>query len=46
MYYVDHFNMGLKEVGWFNRFGIFGSFALFARALGGIISIKLLFQKV
>ncbi|MFT4022107.1 MAG: MFS transporter, partial [Acinetobacter sp.] len=36
MYYVQHFNFGLKEAGL--AAGIFGLLALFARALGGIVS--------
>lgn len=36
MYYVEHFNFGLKEAGF--AAGIFGLLALFARALGGIVS--------
>ncbi|WP_109440602.1 MFS transporter [Acinetobacter haemolyticus] len=43
MYYVDHFNMGLKEAGL--TAGIFGLLALFARALGGIISDKVALNK-
>ncbi len=39
MYYVDHFHFGLKEAGM--AAGIFGLLALFARALGGIVSDKL-----
>lgn len=38
MYYVEHFNFGLKEAGF--AAGIFGLLALFARALGGILSDK------
>ena len=38
MYYVDHFKFGLKEAGF--AAGIFGLLALFARALGGIVSDK------
>jgi len=36
MYYVEHFSFGLKEAGM--AAGIFGLLALFARALGGIVS--------
>ena len=36
MYYVEHFSFGLKEAGL--AAGIFGLLALFARALGGILS--------
>ncbi|WP_445116307.1 MFS transporter [Acinetobacter sp. WZC-1] len=36
MYYVENFNFGLKEAGL--AAGIFGLLALFARALGGIVS--------
>ena len=43
MYYVDHFNMGLKEAGL--TAGIFGLLALFARALGGIVSDKVAISK-
>ncbi|QNH52215.1 MFS transporter [Acinetobacter venetianus] len=43
MYYVDHFNMGLKEAGM--TAGIFGLLALFARALGGILSDKVALKK-
>lgn len=43
MYYVDHFNMGLKEAGL--TAGIFGLLALFARALGGIVSDKVAVNK-
>ncbi|ENV37852.1 hypothetical protein F959_01373 [Acinetobacter venetianus RAG-1 = CIP 110063] len=43
MYYVDHFNMGLKEAGM--TAGIFGLLALFARALGGIVSDKVALKK-
>ncbi|RLZ08981.1 MFS transporter [Acinetobacter sp. 2JN-4] len=43
MYYVDHFNMGLKEAGL--TAGIFGLLALFARALGGIVSDKVAMNK-
>ena len=43
MYYVDHFNMGLKEAGL--TAGIFGLLALFARALGGIVSDKVALTK-
>ncbi|EPF75744.1 MFS transporter [Acinetobacter indicus] len=38
MYYVEHFSFGLKEAGM--AAGIFGLLALFARALGGIVSDK------
>ena len=43
MYYVDHFNMGLKEAGL--TAGIFGLLALFARVLGGIVSDKVAANK-
>ncbi|MDH0668511.1 MFS transporter [Acinetobacter junii] len=43
MYYVDRFNMGLKEAGL--TAGIFGLLALFARALGGIVSDKVALTK-
>nr|WP_298890845.1 MFS transporter [uncultured Acinetobacter sp.] len=43
MYYVDTFNLGLKEAGL--AAGIFGLLALFARALGGIISDKVALGK-
>ncbi|WP_120430039.1 MFS transporter [Acinetobacter baylyi] len=43
MYYVNHFNFGLKEAGL--AAGIFGLLALFARALGGIISDKVAIKK-
>ncbi|MFH7809309.1 MFS transporter [Acinetobacter sp. BSP-153] len=43
MYYTDHFNMGLKEAGL--AAGIFGLLALFARALGGIVSDKVAISK-
>ncbi|WP_040331593.1 MFS transporter [Acinetobacter nectaris] len=43
MYYVDHFNFGLKEAGL--TAGIFGLLALFARALGGIISDRIAIKK-
>ena len=43
MYYVDHFNFGLKEAGM--AAGIFGLLALFARALGGIVSDKIATKK-
>jgi NNP family nitrate/nitrite transporter-like MFS transporter len=38
IYYVDHFNLSLKEAGM--AAGSFGLLALFARALGGYISDK------
>ena len=38
LYYTDKFNFGLKEAGM--AAGIFGLLALFARALGGILSDK------
>ena len=43
MYYVDHFKFGLKEAGM--AAGIFGLLALFARALGGIVSDKVATKK-
>ena len=43
MYYVEHFNFGLKEAGM--TAGIFGLLALFARALGGIFSDKIAIKK-
>jgi NNP family nitrate/nitrite transporter-like MFS transporter len=43
MYYVEHFSFGLKEAGL--AAGIFGLLALFARALGGIISDKVALKK-
>ncbi|NHB58516.1 MFS transporter [Acinetobacter shaoyimingii] len=43
MYYVDSFKFGLKEAGM--AAGIFGLLALFARALGGIISDKVATKK-
>ena len=43
MYYVDHFKMDLKTAGL--TAGIFGLLALFARALGGIISDKVALKK-
>ena len=43
MYYVEHFSFGLKEAGL--AAGIFGLLALFARALGGIISDKIATKK-
>ncbi|MCU4412474.1 MFS transporter [Acinetobacter sp. WU_MDCI_Axc73] len=43
MYYVNHFNFGLKEAGL--AAGIFGLLALFARALGGIVSDKVALKK-
>lgn len=43
MYYVEHFNFGLKEAG--ITAGIFGLLALFARALGGIFSDKIAIKK-
>ena len=43
MYYVTNFNFGLKEAGL--AAGIFGLLALFARALGGIISDKVALKK-
>ncbi|RQS64340.1 MFS transporter [Burkholderia sp. Bp8963] len=38
LYYVDHFNLSLKEAGL--AAGLFGVLALFARALGGWLSDK------
>ena len=43
MYYVEHFQFGLKEAGM--AAGIFGLLALFARALGGIVSDKVAIKK-
>lgn len=43
MYYVDNFDFSLKEAGL--AAGIFGLLALFARALGGIISDKVATKK-
>ncbi len=43
MYYVEHFSFGLKEAGL--AAGIFGLLALFARALGGIVSDKVALKK-
>jgi NNP family nitrate/nitrite transporter-like MFS transporter len=43
MYYVNNFNFGLKEAGF--AAGIFGLLALFARALGGIVSDKVAMKK-
>lgn len=43
MYYVDHFQFGLKEAGL--TAGIFGLLALFARALGGIVSDRIAVKK-
>jgi NNP family nitrate/nitrite transporter-like MFS transporter len=43
MYYVEHFSFGLKEAGL--AAGIFGLLALFARALGGILSDKVALKK-
>ena len=43
MYYVENFGFGLKEAGL--TAGIFGLLALFARALGGIISDKVATKK-
>ncbi len=43
MYYVEHFSFGLKEAGM--AAGIFGLLALFARALGGIVSDKVAIKK-
>jgi len=43
MYYVDQFKMDLKTAGL--TAGIFGLLALFARALGGIISDKVALKK-
>ena len=43
MYYVENFQFGLKEAGL--AAGIFGLLALFARALGGIVSDKIAIKK-
>lgn len=43
LYFVDHFQFGLKEAGF--AAGIFGLLALFARALGGIVSDKIAIKK-
>ncbi len=43
MYYVEHFSFGLKEAGL--AAGIFGLLALFARALGGILSDRVALKK-
>ena len=43
LYYVDNFQFGLKEAGL--AAGIFGLLALFARALGGIVSDKVATKK-
>lgn len=43
MYYVENFSFGLKEAGM--TAGIFGLLALFARALGGIVSDKVAIKK-
>ena len=43
MYYVDNFQFGLKEAGL--AAGIFGLLALFARALGGIVSDRVALKK-
>lgn len=43
MYYVENFDFGLKEAGM--AAGIFGLLALFARALGGILSDKVALKK-
>ncbi|GGA19304.1 MFS transporter [Acinetobacter modestus] len=43
MYYVEHFNFGLKEAGM--TAGVFGLLALFARAFGGIVSDKIAIKK-
>ncbi len=43
MYYVENFSFGLKEAGM--TAGIFGLLALFARALGGIVSDKAAIKK-
>ncbi len=43
MYYVDNFQFGLKEAGL--AAGIFGLLALFARALGGIVSDRVALSK-
>jgi MFS transporter, NNP family, nitrate/nitrite transporter len=39
IYYVDHFNLDIKTAGFY--VGCFGLLALFARALGGLISDRL-----
>src|SRR5574344_891240 len=43
LYFVDNFQFGLKEAGM--AAGIFGLLALFARALGGIVSDKVASKK-
>ncbi|GAA5556090.1 nitrate/nitrite transporter NrtP [Acinetobacter schindleri] len=43
MYYVENFDFGLKEAGM--AAGIFGLLALFARALGGIVSDRVALSK-
>lgn len=43
LYYVENFQFGLKEAGM--AAGIFGLLALFARALGGIVSDKIATKK-
>lgn len=43
MYYVEHFQFGLKEAGL--TAGIFGLLALFARAFGGILSDRIAVNK-
>lgn len=43
MYYVENFEFGLKEAGM--AAGIFGLLALFARALGGIVSDRVALSK-
>ncbi|MEB3767815.1 MFS transporter [Acinetobacter sp. MD2] len=43
MYYVNHFQFSLKDAGF--AAGIFGLLALFARALGGILSDKIALKK-
>ena len=43
MYYVNNFSFSLKEAGF--AAGIFGLLALFARALGGIVSDKVALRK-
>lgn len=43
MHYVENFSFGLKEAGM--TAGIFGLLALFARALGGIVSDKVAIKK-
>ncbi|MBE8718584.1 MFS transporter [Cellvibrio polysaccharolyticus] len=43
MYYVTHFEFGLKEAGL--AAGIFGLLALFARSLGGYLSDKIALKK-